>query len=130
MIDACHTGYQSLFGLTHRRKIALLDDGEYFAGEDQLQSETDLLRPHEATVRFHLHPRVTASLIQDDTEVLLRLPNSGGWRFVADGQKLTLEETLYCGSGQPHTSLCITMTREMNDTELSIPWAFQAELPS
>ncbi len=130
MVDAFHNGYQSLFGITHQRKIALLEDGEYCAGEDQLCSETELLRSHQVAVRFHLHPRVTASLIQNDTEVLLRLPSAGGWRFVADGQKLSLDETLYCGSGHPHTSLCITMTREMEAPKLIIPWAFQAELPS
>lgn len=130
MVEACHAGYQSLFGLTHKRKLALLEDGEYLAGEDEISSDAELLRPHYITVRFHLHPRVQASLIQNDTEVLLRLPNSGGWRFSGDGGLIVMEESVYCGSGYPRGTKCISMTREMTAPIFSIPWAVQAELPS
>lgn len=130
MVEACHNGYQSLFGLTHKRKLALLEDGEYLAGEDEISSDAELLRPHYVTIRFHLHPRVQASLIQNDTEVLLRMPNAGGWRFSGDGEKITLEESVYCGSGYPRGTLCIAMTREITAASFSVPWAVQAELPS
>lgn len=130
MVEALHTGYQSVYGLTHRRKLALLEDGECLAGEDEVRAETDLLRGHIVTLRFHLHPRVQASLIQNDTEVLLRLPSGGGWRFAADGGPISLEESLYCGSGRARTTQCITLTRVMETQAASIPWVVQAELPS
>lgn len=130
MLDAWHQGYQDLFGLSHRRKLALLEDGECLAGEDEVVSEAELIRPHYVTLRFHLHPRVQASLIQNDTEVLLRLPGSGGWRFSTDGGTISLEESLYCGSGRPKPTQCITVTREMTEPSLSVSWAVQAELPS
>lgn len=130
MIEAVHQGYQSLYGMAHKRKLALLDDGDYLAGEDEIISDTELLRPHYVTLRFHLHPRVSASLIQNDTEVLLRMPNGQGWRFIGDGARIDLEESIYCGSGFPRMTYCITMTREMTVPHISVPWAVQAELPS
>ncbi len=130
MIEACHSGYQDLFGITHKRKLALLEEGECLAGEDEITSPAELLRPHYATLRFHLHPRVQASLIQNDSEVLLRLPGNGGWRFSADGGPITLEDSLYCGSGRTQPTTRITITREMTEAELSIPWVVQVELPS
>lgn len=130
MIEATHQGYQSLYNMAHRRKLALLDDGEYLAGEDEVFSDTELLRPHYVTLRFHLHPRVHASLIQEGTEVLLRLPNSGGWRFIGDGGPIELENSIYCGSYYPRGTKCIAITREVTEAHMSIPWAVQAELPS
>ncbi|MCZ6497050.1 MAG: heparinase II/III family protein, partial [Alphaproteobacteria bacterium] len=51
-------------------------------------------------VRFHLHPGVSASLVQDGTAVLLRLPSGAGWRFRAEGGKIALEKSVYLGSGE------------------------------
>jgi hypothetical protein len=46
-------------------------------------------QPQPFTIRFHLHPNVTASLQQDNEAVLLRLPSGQGWRLRADGTKIS-----------------------------------------
>ncbi len=57
-------------------------------------------RPKVFHVRFHLHPGVSASLVQDGTAVLLRLPSGGGWRFRTEGGNIALEKSVYLGSGE------------------------------
>ena len=70
-ISATHDSYRQRFGLTYTRQIFLAADGEDMRGEDQLTG-----RPGAAfAVRFHLHPSVQASLVQDGAAALLRLPS-------------------------------------------------------
>ena len=121
-----HNGYQRGFGLIHERRLWLAANGEELRGEDMLlpQGRTGLAqmeraqmdreredrkpaiwrwrrgRPKVFHVRFHLHPGVSASLVQDGTAVLLRLPSGAGWRFRAEGGKIALEKSVYLGSGE------------------------------
>jgi len=49
-------------------------------------------------VRFHLHPGVSASLVEDDAAVLMRLPSGHGWRLRARGARIALEESVYAAA--------------------------------
>jgi uncharacterized heparinase superfamily protein len=116
-----HNGYERGFGLIHERRLWLAANGEELRGEDSLlprgmaslaRMDRDLEdrkpaiwrwrrgRPKVFHLRFHLHPGVSASLVQDGAAVLLRLPSGGGWRFRTDGGNIALEESVYLGSGE------------------------------
>ena len=75
--------------------IYLAPDGNDVRGEDDLTGAAG--KPF--VVRFHLHPRIQASLAQDRTTVLLRLPSGSGWRFRAGEGHLSLEDSVYCPDG-------------------------------
>jgi uncharacterized heparinase superfamily protein len=94
-IDSAHDGYQKAFGLTHARRLYLAASGGDLRGEDTLTGEGN----HKFVVRFHLHPDVRASVVQEGNGVLLRLPAGAGWRFRASGGVITLQESVYLGSG-------------------------------
>ena len=55
------------------------------------------MRPVEIAIRFHLHPRITVSLVNNDTEALLRMPGGIGWRFKFGAGILVLEDSIYLG---------------------------------
>ncbi|MCB1680890.1 MAG: heparinase II/III family protein [Alphaproteobacteria bacterium] len=97
LIDASHNGYVSLNGITHMRRLYLTDEGNDFRGEDTFTSCIDLTRPVEIAIRFHLHPRITVSLVNNDTEALLRMPGGIGWRFKFGAGILVLEDSIYLG---------------------------------
>ena len=99
LVEASHDGYVPLNGLTHRRRIYLSNKGNDIRGEDTLCSAAPPIKPHDVAIRFHLHPRVKVSLIQDGEAALLRLPCGSGWRFMHDGGALALEDSIYCGQG-------------------------------
>ncbi len=92
---ASHDGYAPNFGITHRRRLWLSADGTDFRGEDVL------LGAHKGlfAIRFHLHPEVQVSLIQNGGAALLRTPSGVAWRFHIGGGRLELADSAYFGQG-------------------------------
>lgn len=123
-IECAHDGYESLFHVTHYRRIYVGSGGEDVRGEDVLEGAEGVAY----AVRFHLHPAVQASLIQQGQAVLIALPSGGGWRFRATGGELSLEESLYCGRGDDmRRSQQIVLTGLTAAESTVIKWAFQRE---
>lgn len=125
-----HNGYVPLNGLTHKRSLTLSGDGKILEGEDILETEAPLVKDINVAVRFHLHPRVQASLTQDGQAVLLRLPSGHGWRFYQDNASLSLEPSIYCGAGDtPRKTMQIVLSNLMQTGEYSnrIRWQFSEE---
>jgi uncharacterized heparinase superfamily protein len=145
-----HDGYVRGFGLTHERRLWLADSGEDLRGEDALLppgiSSAELMdrevderkpaiwrwrrgRPRIFHLRFHLHPRVTASLVHDGTAVLLRLPGGAGWRFQSEGGNVSVQDSVYVGAGEvKRTSQIVVsggVTAEGPRPGAVIRWAFR-----
>lgn len=101
-ITASHDGYVPVFGLSHERRIYLAAGGEDIRGEDALIRPSDSANASREArgfaLRFHLHPTVQASLVQNGSAVLLRLPSGTGWRLIAEGGTLSLAESVYLGT--------------------------------
>ena len=99
-VSASHDGYVSAFGLEHERRIYMAVDGDDIRGEDVLSRAggAGTARPARGfALRFHLHPTVQASLVQNGSAVLLRLPSGIGWRLIAEGGTVSLAESIYLG---------------------------------
>ncbi|MFO1129669.1 MAG: heparinase II/III family protein [Rhodospirillales bacterium] len=92
-LDASHDGYLRRFKLIHRRRLYLDATGCDLRGEDSLEGRAT---GHVFRLRFHLHPEVTAALVEDGRSVLLKTPRSG-WRFLCVGGAMALEESAYLG---------------------------------
>ncbi len=105
-LEVDHDGYARSFGAIHRRRLYVSESGEDIRGEDVIEAES----PQPFTLRFHLHPSVHASLQQDSEAVLMRLRSGGGWILRADGARLTLEESIYLGSGELRKSEQVVLT--------------------
>jgi uncharacterized heparinase superfamily protein len=124
MIDAAHTGYVPRYGLTHRRTVRLLDNGEILAGEDHLGGKSGV----HFGVRFHLHPFIQASLIKDGEEVLLRARSGIGWRFSAEEATLSIEDSIYAGEGEiPRRALQIVLTGVTTAPQTPVLWRMTRE---
>jgi uncharacterized heparinase superfamily protein len=117
-LEASHDGWMKPFGAVHRRRLYMAESGEDIRGEDAVEAET----PQPFTVRFHLHPSVTASLQQGGEAVLLRLPSGGGWRLRADGAQMALEESVYVGGSEPRRSEQVVLTGHMDGPQ-QVKWA-------
>lgn len=123
VLSASHDGYLPLNGLTHRRNIFMGADGHELHGEDILSADTALARPVPFTIRFHLHPRVVASVIQEGEAVLLKLPGGSGWRFHKEGARIALEPGIYMGSGSmPRKTQQIVIAGVAQESETLVRW--------
>lgn len=129
LLETTHDGYVPLNGILHRRRLYLGDRGHDLRGEDTLTCTTGLNKPVEVTARFHLHPKVGATLTQDGSAVLLRLPGGTGWRFHhAGAAAMTLEPGIYLGEGaRPRKTLQIVLSTTMDADLCRLKWALQKE---
>lgn len=125
-LEAGHDGYRSLFGLTHDRRLFLDAAGQDFRGEDILAGPEG---PGFA-LRFHLHPRIQASLVHGGSAVLLRLPGGGGWRFRVDGGRVGLEESIHLGEDGAKRSNQIVVSGTHRQDPTRLKWRFNRVDPS
>lgn len=122
-VNATHDGYRPSFGVIHGREIFLAADGDDLRGEDRLTG-----RPgHTFAIRFHLHPLVQASLTQDGSAALLRLPSGAGWRLRAEGAVLSLADSVYLGTGTMRKSLQVVLEGHVGSQGATVRWAIRRE---
>ncbi|MEE2761030.1 MAG: heparinase II/III family protein [Pseudomonadota bacterium] len=96
IIEAVSEGYEASLGVTHRRHLMLAPDGAALDGEDQLFGKGCVT----FDARFHLHPNVQATVIQDGHGVLIKPHRGKGWKFNAGKFALTLEDSVYFDAPQ------------------------------
>lgn len=130
LIRAVHDGYVKHHGLRHERSLYLSDNGHDLRGADVLSAEVPPSKAVEIAVRFHIHPTVMVSLIQDGQEALLRLPGGTGWRFSHAGGVLTLQDSVYWGNAsEPRKTKQLVihgiMGAEAQNAE--VKWSFRRE---
>jgi uncharacterized heparinase superfamily protein len=119
-IEASHDGWRPTLGVMHRRRLYLGASGGDIRGEDTITGPG----AHKFAVRFHLHPAVKASLVQQGSAVLLRLASGGGWRLRASGGAISLQESVYLGvPGQVRRSQQIVIAGAVTNGEGQVKWA-------
>lgn len=132
-VEAEHDGYRDSHAILHRRRLFLAAGGDDLRGEDVLTyTGGPGAKPEEAAIRFHLHPRVSASLIQNGASVLLRMPSGSGWRLRATGGRLALNESVYFGEGgrlqrTRQIVLSVGLGRIREEGSVSVKWALRRE---
>jgi uncharacterized heparinase superfamily protein len=119
-VSACHDGYAPNFGLVHRRRLFLSPDGTDLRGEDVLNGT----HRGQFAVRFHLHPEVQVSLIQNGGAALLRTATGVPWRLHVGGGRLELAQTVYLGQGKVRRSEQLVISGAVVDGA-TIKWAFR-----
>jgi uncharacterized heparinase superfamily protein len=130
-ITVNHDGYAPVFGLTHERRIYLAAGGDDIRGEDALNRKGNVANTRPArgfTLRFHLHPTVQASLVQNGSAVLLRLPSGAGWRLTTEGGTLSLAESVYLGTAHDvrrTEQVVVSGTLEADTVAARVKWALK-----
>jgi uncharacterized heparinase superfamily protein len=123
-VSATHDGYRDRFGLIYTRQIFLSADGEDLRGEDKLTG----LPGAAFAVRFHLHPSVQASLVQNaSASALLRLPSGMIWQLRAAGAEMSLGESVYLGSGEARKTQQVVLSGAVPAGGATVRWAIRRE---
>lgn len=120
-IAASHDGYRQRFGIVYSRELYLSREGDDLRGEDKLTGRSGI----DFAVRFHLHPAVQASLINDGAGAEMRLGDGSVWRLLASGAELTLGESVYLGTGQAKKTQQIVLTGTTGPTGALVRWAIR-----
>lgn len=120
-LDASHDGWKRPFAAIHRRRLWLSESGDDLRGEDTVEAE---VRP-AYEMRFHLHPRVVATLAEEGT-VSLRLPSGAIWRLRAAGVRVSLEDSVHA-AGEPKPAQQVVLHAEAGTP--SVQWAIRRVVP-
>ncbi|NQV81073.1 MAG: heparinase II/III family protein [Alphaproteobacteria bacterium] len=126
-LEITSNGYARTFGVHATRRYHMAKDGHELVCEERVDAhgagQPTSRNPQELCARYHLHPKVTASMLGDGQQVLLRLGNGTGWVFeVADGTA-RLEDSVYFGeAGKPRRSKQIVVTRQFSDRVAGFMW--------
>jgi uncharacterized heparinase superfamily protein len=128
-IERSHDGYAPRYGFLHRRKLYLAAGGDDMRGEDSLVPSAvggarRRKKPQSFAVRFHLHPSVQATMLQDGG-VLLRLPSGLGWRFASRGGDIRIEESIYFGGATPRRTRQLILESKTDAHGMTVKWAFR-----
>ncbi len=116
-LEVSHDGWKQAFGAIHRRSLYIASSGDDVRGEDTVEA----FAPQPFTLRFHLHPDVSASP-QQGGAVLLRLRSGAGWRLRAEGGRLSIEDSIYLGGIEPRRSEQVVITGTADGPQ-QVKWA-------
>jgi uncharacterized heparinase superfamily protein len=99
-LKGSHDGYASRYGVAHSRLVLLSPDGLLVAGEERLSAPKGLKGEAQESgggyaVRFHLHPSVTADMVEDERTVRMVLPNTEVWTLRSNAPTLALEDSVF-----------------------------------
>lgn len=126
-VEASHDGYVRRHGFVHRRRLALAAEGEELRGEDVLLpvgSRRAELTPF--AIRFHLAPRVEATVTADGSGALLRLPGGGAWHFRCAGAGLEVDDSVWIDEhARPCPTRQLVLTAEAPSGGASVGWLFR-----
>lgn len=128
---ASHDGYDCAYGLTHMRRLTLSPGGDRLAGEDTLTAPQGLKRAAQGglnfSIRFHLHPTVTAEATPDGAGVVLTLFDGRSWRFSTQNVSIAIEESAFLAQDRnPKRTLQIVLSGRLQDvSELRVDWLFE-----
>ncbi|MGQ4273621.1 heparinase II/III family protein [Terrihabitans sp. B22-R8] len=122
VLRASHDGYAARFGFVHERILRLQADGRQLEG-------LDVLRPvragsAEAVLRFHLHPGVRATRLNEGRAVLLVPPSGDVWLFSCDDHLADIEESVFFAGPDgpvPSEQISVSLGRQAG---MRVSWSF------
>jgi uncharacterized heparinase superfamily protein len=93
-----HDGYVERYRIVHERRFSLSDQGDRLEGVDSFVSPSGkaIGRSGKDTyaIRFHLHPNVRATSVDNGRSVLLELIDGESWAFESDAPEMVIEESI------------------------------------
>ncbi len=131
-VAARHDGYLRQFGVWHERVLQLSDDGTNLFGRDRffIQGEKPPthLKKDECTIRFHLHPSVSAIIDAEMGAIIIQASENQRWVFNCDLGRVGLEESVYFskpGGPVPTSQIVINLELSKNST---VNWKFEQSI--
>ena len=128
-LSLIHDGYARSAGYIHHRTLELTPDGERLTGIDRLEETGKGGATTPALLRFHLHPRVSASLLPGAEAARLDLADGSFWMFEAGGLPVGIEDSIFLGglSSQRRT---LQLVVGLADPGSPAVWSFTRRTPA
>lgn len=122
LIEMRHDGYLAAFNAMHQRAIYLDAGGSDVRGEDIVTGAAS----QPFSIRFHIFPGVSASMVAGGGEVILKPPKGRGWRFTCH-YPVMLEDSVCFFDGQQHRAQQIVVLGNHEPDATTVKWRFKME---
>jgi uncharacterized heparinase superfamily protein len=127
-LQASHDGYRKALGIDHHRRLELSASGTVLSGEDQIMrlsgEDVDAGAALPCELRFHLHPALKVSLVQDGAGALLLTPSGEAWAFEAPDHLVSIEESVLFASADRMRRREQLVIRFDGAVTMSVIWRF------
>jgi uncharacterized heparinase superfamily protein len=98
IVSATHDGYVADFGYLHEREVDMNEAGTRIRGRDivSVAGKNNKHIPESllAVARFHVHPIIELSQLNDET-VVLTAPDGTRWQFSVPGRALAITDDIF-----------------------------------
>jgi uncharacterized heparinase superfamily protein len=134
-LELAHDGWVPRFGLRHERRLYIDIEADELRGEDRFtRAVADATTNPEGrkfvpfTVRFHLHPEVSALIARDRKSVLLKAEgDETGWWLRNDALEVVIEPSVHYQDGRPRRSQQIVLRGQARmDVGARVRWKLAA----
>ena len=131
LLDITHSGYNTIFGINHKRQIYLSNKINEIRGKDEIINLGNIgTIPKRANIHFHLDPNI--ELIQTRSgSILLKHSKGFVWKMSSDNQDIDIKDSvMFTPKGPvPCKEIMINMKLEKIRAYkfISCNWAFQLQ---
>ena len=131
LLDITHSGYNTIFGINHKRQIYLSNKKNEIRGKDEIINLGNIgTIPKRANIHFHLDPNI--ELIQTRSgSILLKHSKGFVWKMSSDNQDIDIKDSvMFTPKGPvPCKEIMINMKLEKIRAYkfISCNWAFQLQ---
>ena len=131
LLDITHSGYNTIFGINHKRQIYLSNKKNEIRGKDEIINLGNIgTIPKRANIHFHLDPSI--ELIQTRSgSILLKHSKGFVWKMSSDNQDIDIKDSvMFTPKGPvPCKEIMINMKLEKIRAYkfISCNWAFQLQ---
>ena len=129
LLDIMHSGYESIYGVHHRRRIYLSNNKSELRGQDEIINIDNIgTIPKNANIRFHIYPGI--ELIKTRSGSIL-LNHKKGFVWKMSAENISTQESMMF-TPQGHTPckqiiIHINLEKIRAYKTISCNWAFQLQ---
>ena len=131
LLDVTHSGYETIFGVHHKRQIYLSNKKNEIRGRDEILNIGNIGSiPKNAHIRFHLYPEI--ELIKTRNGSVLLNHNKGFvWKMSSNIKNISIEDSImFTPKGQEHCkelSIILNLEKIRAYKSISCNWAFELQ---
>ena len=94
LLDVTHSGYESIYGVFHRRQIYVAQKKPEIKGRDEIINVGNIGSiPKSANIRFHVYPGIELIKTRDGS-ILLNHKKGFVWKLSAENQNISTQDSV------------------------------------
>ena len=94
LLDTTHSGYETIYGVHHRRQIYVSQKKPVIRGKDEIINIDNIGSiPKSANIRFHIYPGIELIKTMDGS-ILLNHEKGFVWKLSADNQNISTQDSV------------------------------------